>query len=85
MFDILNATIFAVYTLFTKLVRVLPTLNCSRNRSQFSREHVSVVEFLAQQEQKNEVVRRLLSCLGIELQTRVPVKVRSDASRFKRR
>ncbi len=85
MFGILNETILAVYALIAKWVGVLPALIRSRECSLFARDHSSNVEFMAQQEQKNEIVRRLLSCLGIELPSRVPVKVRSNRWRFKRR
>jgi len=85
MFGILNETILAVYALLAKLVRVLPSQIHLRKCSPFSREHISNVELIAQQEQKNEIVRRLLSYLGIELPSRVPVKVRSNRWRLKRR
>ena len=85
MFGILNETILAVYALIAKLVRVLPALIHSRGFSLLSRDDSSNVEIMAQQEQKNEFVRRLLSCLGIEIPSRVPVKVRSNRSRIKRR
>lgn len=84
MFGILNETILAIYTLLTKLVRVLPMLIRSRESS-FTRSHFPNVELLAQQKQKNEIMRRLLSCLGIEQRFRVPVQVRSNQWRVKRR
>jgi len=40
---------------------------------------------LTQQAEENEMMRRVLSCLGIEQRLRVPVKVRSDQWCFKRR
>ncbi|QDU09723.1 hypothetical protein V202x_31150 [Gimesia aquarii] len=85
MFGILNETILAIYVLLTKLVRVLPTLIRSRESSSFKRSHFWDVEFMTQLKQRNEIVRRFLSRLGIEQRSRVPVKVRSDECRFKRR
>lgn len=85
MFGILNETILAIYVLLTKLVRVLPTLIRSRESSSFKGSHFWDVEFVTQQKQKNEIVRRFLSSLGIEQRSRVPVMVRSDECRFKRR
>ncbi|QDV49988.1 hypothetical protein Enr17x_20140 [Gimesia fumaroli] len=85
MFGILNETILAIYVLLTKWVRVLPTLLRSREPSQLTRAHILDAESLTQLAQKSEIVRRLLSYLGVELRLRVPVKVRSDRRCFKRR
>lgn len=85
MFGILNETILAIYVLLTKWVRILPTLIRSRESSHVTGSYILDVEPFVQQAQKTEIVRRLLSCLGVELRSRVPVKVRSDRRCFKRR
>ncbi len=85
MFGILNETILAIYVLLTKWVRVLPMLLRSHEPSHLTRAHILNVESFTHQIQKNEIVRRLLSYLGVELRLRVPVKVRSDRRCFKRR
>lgn len=85
MFGILNETIFAIYVLLTKLVRGLLALVRTRVSSRPARGHLLDVELMTQQRQKNEIVRRLLSCLGIEQRSRVPVRVRADQRCFKRR
>lgn len=85
MFGILNETILAIYVLLTKWVRVLPTLFRSRESSHLTRSDLLDVESFTHQAQKIEIVRRLLSCLGVELRSRVPVKVRSDQRCLKRR
>jgi len=84
MFGILNETIFAIYVLLTKLVRGLLALVRTRVSSRSTRGHLLDVELMTQQRQRNEIVRRLLSCLGIEQRSRVPVRVRVDQRCFKR-
>ncbi|MFH1299973.1 MAG: hypothetical protein ABIK07_02855 [Planctomycetota bacterium] len=85
MFGILNETILAIYVLLTKLVRGLLALIRTRESSRDASGHFLDVEFITQQRQKNEIVRQLLSCLGIEQRSRVPVRVRDDRWCFKRR
>lgn len=85
MFGILNETILAIYTLVTKLVRVVTALIHSSESTRTSSNYAPHVELVTQQKQENERVRQLLSYLGIEQRSRVPVKVRSDRWYFKRR
>tara|TARA_R110002095_G_scaffold18567_2_gene21388 strand:+ start:1809 stop:2066 length:258 start_codon:yes stop_codon:yes gene_type:complete len=85
MFGILNETILAIYVLLTKLVRGLLALIRTRGFSREASGHFLDVELNTQQSQENEIMRRLLSCLGIEQRSRVPVRVRADQRCFKRR
>ncbi len=85
MSGILNETILAIFVLLTRAVRVLPTLMQPRKSTRSARDFYPQVESLTQQTEVNELMRRVLSCLGIEQRLRVPVKVRSDRWCFKRR
>ncbi len=85
MFDILNETILTIYTLLTKLVRVVATLIRSSESTRISSKYPPHVELMTQQKQENEKVRQLLSYLGIEQRSRVPVRVHFDRRYFKRR
>ncbi|MCA9022302.1 hypothetical protein [Gimesia sp.] len=85
MFGILNETILAIFVLLTRVVRILPTLMQPWKSTRSERDFYLHVESLTQQTEENEMMRRVLSCLGIEQRLRVPVKVRSDRWCFKRR
>lgn len=85
MFGILNETILAIFVLLTRVVRVLPTLMQPWKSTRSERDFYLQVESLTQLAEENEMMRRVLSCLGIEQRLRVPVKVRSDRWCFKRR
>ena len=85
MFGILNETILAIFVLLTRVVRILPTLMQPWKSTRSERDFYLHVESLTQPTEENELMRRVLSCLGIEQRLRVPVKVRSDRWCFKRR
>lgn len=85
MFGILNETILAIYVLFTKVAKRLPTLIRSRKTSPWTEESSSPAHGQTQLTGQQEWVRQILSYLGIELRSKVPVPVRTDRRYFRRR
>lgn len=85
MFGILNETILAIYVLFTKVAKQLPTLIRSRTSRLWTDASSFSADVQTQLTERHELVRQILSCLGIDLRSKVPVKVRSDRRYFRRR
>jgi len=85
MFGILNETILAIYVLFTKVAKRLPTLIRSRKSCRWTDECSIRADVQTQLNARHDLLRQILSCLGIEFRPRVPVRVRSDRRYFRRR
>ena len=85
MFGILNETILAIYVLFTRVAKRLPTLIRSRKSCRWTDESSFNADVQTQLTERHELLRQMLSYLGIELRSKVPVWVRSDRRYFRRR
>jgi len=85
MFGILTETIIAIYVLFTKVANQLPTLIRSRKSRLETDDCSFYAQYQTQLTEQPELVRQLLSCLGIKSRSKVPVKVRSNRAYFRRR